>query len=110
MGASGHRLLAVFLTFALTLLMRPSGAFAADGPVAVSSTESSDISLHTPRRAATSLDNDLRGFVSPWVSDILPTGCSPAPSVELSLPRWSSSHAVRSRAWGRAHPRGPPLG
>jgi hypothetical protein len=108
LGASGHRLLAVLLTFAVTLLLRPSGVFAAHGPVAVHSVESSDVALHTPRRAVTSLDNDLRGFVGASTGEIVETLWTPAACIDVLLLRTTATDRVRSRALCRLHPRGPP--
>ena len=109
LGASGHRVFATaFLAFALVLLMRPSGAFAAHGPVAANSVESSDVALHTPRRAATSLDNDLRGFVGVSAGEIVETWWTPAPCIGVLASPPTSSDRVRSRALCRLHPRGPP--
>jgi len=96
------------MAFALTLVLRPSGAVAATGPVAVNSVESSDIALHTPRRAATCLDHDLRGFVEALISEIVDTWCSPEASVDVSLPSTTSADGARTRALWRPQPRGPP--
>src|SRR5690349_7110188 len=79
-GTPGHRLFALLLGLALTLLLRPSDAFAAEAPAAVECAEVDDVSLHTPRRSATTLDNDLRGFVTAFVGVVLETWCTPVPS------------------------------
>jgi hypothetical protein len=107
-GNPGHRLFALLLGLALTLLLRPSDAFAADAPAAVGCAEHDDVSLHTPRRSATTLDNDLRGFVTAFVGVALETWCSSAASDRELSPCATSSLRPRCRAPCRADPRGPP--
>jgi hypothetical protein len=108
-GIPGHRLLALLLGLALTLLLRPSDAFAAEPPTAVECAQVDDVTLHTPRRSATTLDNDLRGFVTAFVGVALETWCGSASSSDRELsPCATSSLRPRCRAPCRADPRGPP--
>lgn len=107
MGSLGHRLLAVVIASALAVLLRPSGAFATDGPVAVNCVESDDVSLHTPRRAATSLDRVFREFIGS-IADVTATWGMRGPCVGAVSP--SDATATESRSCGpwRPQPRGPP--
>ncbi len=107
-GIPGHRLIALLLGLALTLLLRPSDAFAAEAPVAVGCAEVDDVTLHQPRRAATTLDNDLRGFVTAFVGVVPSTWCSPAVAERTVGPNTGVSLRPRCRAPCRADPRGPP--
>ena len=108
MGFPGHRLLAVVIALALAVLLRPSGAFAADGPVAVNCVESDDVSLHSPRRGVTSLDRVFREFVGS-IGDVTEMWSVRGPCVGFV----SSGEALAtgSRACGlwRPQPRGPPV-
>jgi hypothetical protein len=109
-GFPGHRLLAVVIALALAVLLRPTGAFAAEGPVAVNCVESDDVSLHTPRRGPTSLDRAFREFVSASMADVADAWQLHGPSTGCVLPGEPPATGAPSRAPCRAQPRGPPLG
>lgn len=107
-GIPGHRLFALLLGLALAVLLRPIDAFAAETPLAVGCAEVDDVALHTPRRSATTLDNELRGFVTAFVG-VTPQTWSAWPGATRTVrSRAGDSLRPRCRAPCRADPRGPP--